>query len=288
MPDDTTRNFGGQFKAIGADRYRIPTSPFRADDGSSIPANTATRGTNSVVEDTLALVTGKPLRLANMTVHYVVQETFSGGSLLSELCGVKDADNGVIEYALSPEDLPPPGIYLAAYNITNANGLLIHQIPRYLQVIPNISEGLSTSRPLTIAEVRLALRDYPEANTLLDEVEFNDEEIIWALTRPVDIWNSIPPDLGHYEYNNFPYRAAHLDGAIGELLATAAHHYMRNQLTYKSAGLSVDDKNKAGNYLTLSEGLKNKFITFVERKKYEINVSQGFLFNPGPYDNLSP
>ncbi len=61
---------------------------------------------------------------------------------------------------------------------------------------------------------------------------------------------------------------------------------MRNQLSYQSAGMTVDDKNKATNYLNLSENLKNKFITFVERKKYELNVAGGFIFNPGPYDRL--
>jgi hypothetical protein len=286
MSDEAIKNFGGQFKAIGADRYSLPTSPFRADDNNSIPVNTVTRGTTPVVTDTLLAPDGNPLKLANTTVTFLVQESLSTGTILSELCGIIDADNGVVQYSLSTTDVPGPGIYLAGYNIENADDLLLHQVPRYLQVISNIKEGMTTNRPLTIAEVRLALRDYPTSNTLLDDVEFNDEEILWALTRPIDIWNSIPPDVQTFNYNNFPYRAAHLDGAIGELLATAAHYYMRNQLSYKSAGMTVDDKNKAASYLNLSENLKNKYITFVERKKYEINVAGGFIFNPGPYDRL--
>jgi hypothetical protein len=286
MPDDSTRDFGGQFQAVGADRYRLPTSPFRSDSGISIPVNTTTAGTSSVVEDVLKQPNGNVVKLANNTVHYLVQETLDGANILTELCGIIDADKGIVEYSLSPDDLPGPGVYLAAYNITNAEGLLLHQVPRYLQVTPNLTQGLSSQRPLSIGEIRLALRDYPDANTLLDEVEFSDEEIIWALTRPVDIWNSTPPDLGTHGYNSFPYRAPHLDGAIGELLSVAAHHYMRNELPYQSAGLSVNDKAKAGNYLQLSETLKAKFVNFVERKKYELNIAGGFRFKPGPYGNL--
>jgi|3_EtaG_2_1085321.scaffolds.fasta_scaffold69353_2 hypothetical protein len=286
MTDDSTRNFGGQFQAIGADRYRLPTSPFRSSDGTSIPVNTVGFGVSPVVEDTLHQPNGNIIKLANNTVHYVVQESLNSANVLTELCGIKDADNGIVEYALDPSDLPGPGIYLAAYNVTNSEGILLHQVPRYLQITPSLAQGVTTNRPLSIAEVRLSLRDYPASNTLLDEVEFSDEEIIWALTRPVDIWNSTPPDIGNYDYNNFPWRAAHLDGTIGELLAVSAHHYMRNELPYQSAGLSVNDKAKASNYLQLSENLKAKFVAFVERKKYELNIAGGFRFKPGPYGNL--
>ncbi len=287
MPDDANRNFGGQFHAVGADLYALSPSAYRGDAGSGIPVNTVTQGTTPVITDTLLSPEGNPLKLANTAVTFIIQESLASNSILSELCGIVDADKGEVQYSLTTDDIPGPGIYLAGYNIVNADELLLYQVPRYLQVTPNIAKGVSTTRPLTIAEVRLAIRDYPVTNTLLDDVEFSDEEILWALTRPIDIWNSIPPDLGtHFEYNNFPYRAAHLDGAVGELLATASHHYMRNQLTYQSAGMTVDDKNKAANYLSLSENLKNKFITFVERKKYELNVAGGFIFNPGPYDRL--
>ena len=286
MPDDPTRNFGGQFKAVGADRYRLPTSPFRSDDGTSIPVNTVVHATTPVIEDTLRQPNGNVIRLANNTVHYIVQESLTGTNTLTELCGIKDADNGVVEYSLDPADLPGPGIYLAAYNVTNEEDLLLYQVPRYLQITPSLGQGTVSQRPLSIAEIRLALRDYPAANTLLDEVEFSDEEIIWALTRPVDIWNGTPPDLVTYSYNNFPWRAPHLDGAVGELLSIAGHHYMRNELPYQSAGLTVNDKAKASNYLQMSEGLKAKFKEFVERKKYELNISGGFIFKPGPYGNL--
>jgi hypothetical protein len=286
MPDDANRDFGGQFHAVGADRYSLPPSAFRGDTGGSTLVNTVTQGTTPVINDTLLSPDGIPLKLANTTVTFLIQESLSAGSILSELCGIVNADKGKVQYSLSTSDIPGPGIYLAGYNVINADDLLLHQVPRYLQVIPDIRGGIGATRPLTIAEVRLAIRDYPVSNTLLDDVEFSDEEILWALTRPIDIWNSVPPDISTFDYNNFPYRAAHLDGTVGELLSIATHHYMRNQLSYQSAGMTVDDKNKATNYLNLSENLKNKFITFVERKKYELNVAGGFIFNPGPYDRL--
>ena len=287
MPDDPIRSIGPGFQFVGADLYQLPTSVFGDPKSSSIPVNTTAQGTNPVIQDTLKLVDGQPLNLTNTTVTYLAKANLNSSSAsINEICGIVDADKGTVKFAMQAGQLPGPGIYLAAYNITNSDGLLLHQVPRYLQITPDISQGISVNRPLTIAEIRLALRDYPASNTLLDEVEYSDEEIIWALTRPVDIWNSLPPDIGGYDYNNFPYRAAHLDGAIGELLCIAAHHYMRNELPYQSAGLTVNDKAKGNNYLQLGEMLKGKFKEFVERKKYELNVINGARFMSGPYDNL--
>jgi hypothetical protein len=287
MPDDPIRSIGPGFQYVGADLYQLPTSVFGTGEASSIPANTITQSTNPVIQDTLRLANGQPLNLANNDVLYVVKATATTGTVsLSEVCSIVDADKGEVKFAVQAEQLPDPGIYLAAYNIFNSDGLLLHQVPRYLQVIPDISKGVSIDRPLTIAEIRLALRDYPASNTLLDEVEFSDEEIVWALTRPIDIWNSTPPNIGTYGYTNFPWRGAHLDGTIGELLSVAAHHYMRNDFPYQSAGLTVNDKAKANNYLQLGEALKSKFKEFVELKKYELNVINGFGFMSGPYGSL--
>ena len=282
---EETKKIGPLLQVVGSDLYQLPTSVFGSD--SNVPVNTIGQGTDPVVNDTLKLIGGQALNLDNHTVIYVVKATADDENIaLNEVCSIVNPAKGEVTFALKADQLPSPGIYLAAFNIINSEGSVLHQVPRYLQITPNISQGISIERPLTIAEIRLALRDYPVANTLLDEVEYSDEEIIWALTRPIDIWNSTPPALGTYNYNNFPYRAPHLDGAIGELLAAAAHHYMRNELPYQSAGLSVNDKAKASNYLQLSEGLKAKFIAFVERKKYEINVAGGFRFMSGPYDSL--
>jgi len=287
MADDPIRNIGPGFQFVGADLYQLPTSTFGTEDESSILVNTITEGTNPVINDTLSLLNGQVLSLTNHTVIYIAKSSVNSNNTdIAEPCSVIDADNGTVKFALQADQLPGPGIYLAGYNIINSDNLLLHQVPRYLQITPDISKGISRNRPITIAEIRLALRDYPTSNTLLDEVEFSDEEIIWAITRPVDIWNSTPPEIGTYEYNNFPWRSAHLDGTIGELLAVAAHHYMRNELPYQSAGLSVNDKAKASNYLQLSENLKAKFIAFVERKKYELNIAGGTLFMGGPYGNL--
>jgi len=286
MADDPIRNIGPGFQFVGADLYQLPTSTFGTEDESSILVNTIVQGTNPVINDKLSLLNGQILSLTNHTVTYIAKSSMNGSVDIAEVCSVVDADEGIVRFALQADQLPGPGIYLAGYNIINTDGLLLHQVPRYLQITPDISQGVSRDRPLTIAEIRLALRDYPTSNTLLDEVEFSDEEIIWAITRPVDIWNSMPPEIGTYEYNNFPWRGAHLDGTIGELLSIAAHHYMRNELPYQSAGLSVNDKAKASNYLQLSENLKAKFVAFVERKKYELNVMGGTRFMGGPYGNI--
>tara|TARA_Y100000592_G_C5466747_1_gene317166 strand:- start:1364 stop:2239 length:876 start_codon:yes stop_codon:yes gene_type:complete len=283
MPHDSPKSIGPGFQYVGADLYQLPTAVFGGEEASSIPANTITQSTNPVIQDTLRLANGQPLNLTNSDVIYVVKGSAGSSTVdMNEVCSIVDAEKGMVKFAVQAGQLPGPGIYLAAYNIFNADGLMMHQVPRYLQIIPDIGKGLSSSRPLTIAEIRLALRDYPASNTLLDEVEFTDEEIIWAITRPIDIFNSTPPEgVCEHGYTDFPYRGAHLDGVIGELLAIAAHHYMRNDFPYQSAGLTVSDKAKAANYLQLSENLKAKFREFTERKKYEKNIANGFLWQSG-------
>jgi hypothetical protein len=133
----------------------------------------------------------------------------------------------------------------------------------------------------------LYLKDYPDLNNLFEEVEFSDQEIAFALIRPIDVWNTLPPNLGNITPQQFAkYRGAWLWGTLHELLTIASNYYRREHLPYTAAGLSVDDKNKARSYMESAEQYNLKFREFVDRTKAELNIMGGFLHLSGPYRDI--
>ena len=158
---------------------------------------------------------------------------------------------------------------------------IVYRTRCYVEVAPNLSNPhfwKGAGGLLTIGEIRLGIRDKcREDNFLLDNVEFSDTEIAWAIRRPIEYWNETPPPLRPlYDATNFPYRYHWLNGVVGELLLMSAMHYERNRLRYSAAGLSVDDKDKAGYYDKAGQKLIDEYREWVERKKYSINVGLAF------------
>jgi len=194
---------------------------------------------------------------------------------------IVDAAAGKVQLTLTPSDLPYSGLWLAGLVCYQLIGgppgveTQVAQFPCYLNITRSLnSKLLDKNTPLTIPEVRLALRDVcPNFNTLLEDVEFSDTEIAFAITRPVDEWNETPPDVRIYSYATFEFRTAWLKATIGYLLQTAAFHYSRNRLPYSAGGLTIDDKNKAGEYSALANSLLAEWRNFMMAKKREINMA---------------
>ena len=117
----------------------------------------------------------------------------------------------------------------------------------------------------------------PEFNTLLEDVEFSDEDIMFAMIRPIREWNETPPDLsgsgGSFTQNTFPWRDYQMRATIGYLLNAAAIHQQRNQFNYSAGGVSIRDKDKATPYLGISERLLGEWREFILLKKKEINAN---------------
>jgi hypothetical protein len=129
--------------------------------------------------------------------------------------------------------------------------------------------------PPTLQEIRLELRDTePNINRLLQNVEYDDAEILRAIVKPVEEWNHSPPSLNGYVYDThtFPFRHFWMQGIKGYLLSFAAHWYRRNRLAYQAAGVSVDDMNKEREYLEASELLISEYRTWLKHKKVELNA----------------
>jgi hypothetical protein len=244
---------------------------------------------------------GRAIPLDEYSVCLVAKDAFGTNQLYLNAEGIVDSDEGTASFAVPCSDLTRSGLFLGELVLfipslegevsssseegTAATAFcstdVRYRLPCYVEVIPNLANNAywaTCSGPLTIAEIRLAIRDKcVEDNFLLDNVEFSDTEIAWAIRRPVEFWNEQPPPLRPcYTPANFPYRYNWTVGVIGELLRIAGPHYERNRLRYSAGGLSVDDKDKASFYINLGDRYIQEYRDWVLRKKYSINVGSAF------------
>jgi hypothetical protein len=158
------------------------------------------------------------------------------------------------------------------------------RVPLFLNRFFLTSERTVTNRdwtenrgPLSFAEIRLALRDSGAVeNRLLQTVRFSDEELILAMSRPVQYWNEIPPPVGTYDMRSFPYRYHWLQGTIGYLMMMLSEYQRANQLEYSAGGISVRDQSAFMTYAQASELYISQYKTFVRQKKIETNIRGGF------------
>lgn len=170
------------------------------------------------------------------------------------------------------------------YNCSNSSGFpsdlkVYGRFPAYVMVAESLAEDRVRSNGLTIAEVRYALMDRcPVDNFLLDNVEFDDSIIMWAMRRPIDKWNESAPILRRYTYTpaNFPWRYYWVNGVMGELLKAAGRNYSRNNLRYQGGGLSVNDKDKAQEYMAFGNELQAEYDDWMMRTKIALNASQAW------------
>ena len=158
--------------------------------------------------------------------------------------------DGQVLVNLTASDLAFPGLYIAEISLI-AGGVMEQAFLFYVESAASLQ--WTYSGPITIAEVRLWSRDHsPEVNDLLDEVEFKDTEVIAAIRRGVDLWNSTPPMLTRHTYTalTFPqaFRSQWIDVTISFLKDMAADWYDRNHLDYAAGGLTVQDRNKGKIY----------------------------------------
>ena len=214
------------------------------------------------------------------TAEYLVREMYWSGMYLRKAATVEDASRGIFSVAFGAEDFRKrgsygdPGIYLSELVVRDAAGVRRVSEFRYLQVVPTLE--WTSHGPITIPEIRMALMDYGCSNTLLDEVEFQDVEIVFALRRPIDRWNETTPNLICYTPATFPWREHWMICTIAYLMRAAAQKYRRNNLTYQAAGLSVNDMDKFNEYEKVGALRIQEFDSWMRNKKIEINVSMGY------------
>lgn len=146
----------------------------------------------------------------------------------------------------------------------------------YLEIEPNNSSNLG-DYPLTIAEVRLAMRDEcAESNFLIDDLEFTDKEIAYAIKSAVDYWNETPPPVCNFTYGTFPFRFHWKQAVMGLLLRQGGVHKLRNWLPYTGGGVNVNDQAIWQHYMSLGNTMWDEYRQFVQNKKVEINITGSF------------
>lgn len=207
------------------------------------------------------------------------------GELLAEVpATVVDASQGLVQFTFPEAVCQGAGIYqfqVALVNDTSvvfADGGLI-----------SVEHGLwgetsSMGGPPTLQTIRFHLRDRAVENDLLQEVEFDDAEIIEAIRQPVMEFNETPPPLTYFNCGNFPYHYHWRNAVVAELLRVAAHHYVRNKMQVSSGGLTGDDKDKNDDYLRVAGLYVQEWKTFIARKKTELNAMGGYSSMGSTYD----
>ena len=199
-------------------------------------------------------------------------------ALFCKAAVIKDALNGEICIPLVAVDTALGGTY-TAMAVVIQNDDRKFQYPFWFTVNVNLLDWQPASAgPLTIAEIRLSIRDTcPDINFLLDAVEFQDNEIAWAIRQPIEYWNEVPPPVASFSPYNFPYRYHWRLAATSELLRMAAIWMRRNDLDYSAAGLSVADTKKWPDYWKLAAEMRADWQKFVKDQKIAINIDSAFV-----------
>lgn len=186
-----------------------------------------------------------------------------------------------------------PGVYFAEVAlVTNTETPQVLLSNAFSLVITRSTFGVQKiGGPPSIAEVRLHLRDSsPAESYLLDNLMFDDAEIALAIARPVMYWNEIPPPIGEFTTQTFPFRYHWLEGICANLFMMVAEQFRRNQLDYAAAGVSVNDQNKEANYERAGQMRWQAYKDWVRAKKAEINLEGaygeiGSLYQYGVYSS---
>lgn len=190
---------------------------------------------------------------------------------------IVDAANGVVRAELPEEVSANAGIYVMDWAVlgTDGNPLLVNR--GFLSVERGLfGNDYQGGGPPTLGEIRIQLRDSAVENSLLDNVEYSDAEIITSILRPIQEWNETPPPVGRFNTNNFPYRYNWLNAIVANLLMIAAHWYARNKLQSTAAGVNLNDRDKDNPYLVVADRLRQEWKSFILVKKVEINAKMAY------------
>lgn len=129
---------------------------------------------------------------------------------------------------------------------------------------------------LTVEMVRLFLRDRPEYNILLDDVEFKTADIENAAKLTVFKWNSYVPVSNYTSIADInPYLA--LLSICSILLRSEGLRQLRNQVNAQDGGISpvgLDEKETL--YMRWSESLGAEFDALARQIKIQQNLEALF------------
>lgn len=145
--------------------------------------------------------------------------------------------------------------------------------------------------PVVIAvdEVRRFMRDYPDKNILLDDVEFSLEDINQGLDFVVGAYNAVTP-ISSLSVEGWPSNLRYLLllGVSWYLIKSCAFLQLRNQATVQDgdiAPIGIDDKFPL--YMQMHRELKTEWDFLVRQVKTQLNLESGYGCLSSGYRNTS-
>lgn len=128
--------------------------------------------------------------------------------------------------------------------------------------------------------VRAKMRDFPELNRLIAGQETSDRMVLLAMAEAVDDFNTTPPLIGAYNFDNFPSMSLLLDGTIINILESVGLLQTRNHLVYSDGGIQVGVSDKVPELFQWLNWFTQKYEATKVKLKQAINL-QGALNGSG-------
>lgn len=169
-----------------------------------------------------------------------------------------------------------PGIYDASVTLYAAG--VPKASTRYWVEVAATMDWINCNLPLTISEVRMEVRDQcGEQNALFDALKFSDDQVVWAIRKPIDEFNSTGQPETAYTPATFPgqWRSQWVTSAAGYLMRVASIGDDRDGLTYSAGGVQINDKDVSF-VAKMSQQLIEEWRAWVRSKKVEINADQAW------------
>lgn len=145
--------------------------------------------------------------------------------------------------------------------------------------------------PVILAEdeVRLFMRDIPDKNILLDDVEFTLDDINQGIRMVTSAYNAVTP-ITSLSTTSWPdsLRYVLLLGVSWYLIKSCAFSQLRNQATVQDgdiAPIGIDDKFPL--YMQWHRELKNEWDILVRQIKTQKNLESAYGSLSSGYTNVS-
>lgn len=142
---------------------------------------------------------------------------------------------------------------------------------------------------VTVDQVRRFMRDYPDKNILLDDVEFTQEDVNQGVEMVTSKYNALPPQT-NLNPQSWPSNLQYvlLLGVAAYLIKSCSFLQLRNQATYQDgdiAPIGIDDKYPL--YVQFFQTLDNEWMSLVTRIKAQNNLESAYGCLSSGYRNTS-
>lgn len=142
---------------------------------------------------------------------------------------------------------------------------------------------------VTVDQIRRFMRDYPNKNILLDDVEFDQDDVNQGVEMVTSAYNVVTPQTS-ISPQGWPITGQYLLllGVAWYLIKSASFLQLRNQATYQDgdiAPIGIDDK--FGLYMQLWQTLKAEWDQLVKDSKIQNNLESVYGDLSSGYRNVS-